>query len=459
MKIAVFIDHDVVCRHFVMSGALDALRAAHDVVFVFPDDGGRRVKLSPDSLGLAGAWTRLPIDSTRQQIWRWLLFADQLRLRPGAHEAAVRRLRWMTLGWKAAALLTLAGLPVLSTLFERYAQKRLAERPNAALATFLEAGKFDAILHPSVLEGLFINDLVASCHALAIPLVVAMNSWDNPSTKRAVVGKPDRILVWGPQTQAHCIRFIGMAPAHVVAFGVPQFEVFANPPREDRSAFCARLGIDPANRLFLFAGANTQTDEVATLKELDRAVGEGRLPNAKIVYRPHPWGGGGQGGARLASLDLAHVVFDPTMQAYIEGLAKGDRAMMLPDYRDSHDLLSHVDAVVSPMSTILLEAALHGKPVVAFAPTDMLAGASVAMSLPMLHFENFLALPDVAVASDTQTLLAAMAALVDPEIAAARGAALKQAATGFATPYDRPWGVRLVEFVERLAAGWNGAAK
>ncbi len=452
MKIAVFLDHDILIRHFVLSGAFDALCAAHEVVFVFPDDGGRRVKLSPDWLPLGGSWTRLPIDSVRQQIWRWLLFADQLKLRSGKHEAAVRRLRWVTLGWKAAVLLTVAGLPLLSTLFEIYARSRLAERPNTNLAGFLAGGKFDAVVHPSVLEGLFINDLVAACRDLSLPLVVAMNSWDNPSTKRAVVGKPDRILVWGPQTRAHCIRFIGMAPEHVVAFGVPQFEVFANPPRESRSAFCARLGIDPASSLFLFAGANTQTDEVATLQAIDRAIGEGRLPNVKIVYRPHPWGGGGQGGARLASLNFANVVFDPTMQVYIEGLARGDTAMMLPDYRDSHDLLSQVDAVISPMSTILLEAALHGKPVVAFAPTDILAGASTALSLPMLHFEDFLDLTEVAVACDTQMLLAAMAKLANPQVAAARGAALKQATGYFITPYDCPWGARLVELVEQLVA-------
>ena len=29
-----------------------------------------------------------------------------------------------------------------------------------------------------------------------IPLIVIMNSWDNPSTKRAVIGKPDWLLVW-----------------------------------------------------------------------------------------------------------------------------------------------------------------------------------------------------------------------------------------------------------------------
>jgi len=452
VKVAVFIDHDILCRHFVMSGAFDALRAAHEVTFVFPEAGGKRFTLSAASLGLADCAAMLPVDAERLQTWRWLLFADQLRLRAGRHEAAVRRLRWRALGWKAGILLTLAGLPGLRTLFAAYARRRLAARPNVALAEFLADGRFDMLVHPTVLEGGFVNDLVEISQATGVPLVLAMNSWDNPSTKRAVVGKPDKLLVWGPQTREHSIRFIGMAPENVVAFGVPQFEVFRLPPRYDRAALCAALGVPRHSRLFLFAGANTQTDEVATLRALDRAVAEGTLPGVKIVYRPHPWGGGGQGGARLAETAFEHVVFDPTMRAYIEGLAQGKTGMMLPDYRDSHDLLAHVDAVVSPMSTILLEAALHKKPVVAFAPNDTLSGDANTLSFPMLHFEAFLEIPEVAVARDAHALVLAVAGLVDPSVAERRGIALERAAQTLVTPFERPWGERLVDFLSDLAA-------
>ena len=41
MKVLVFIDHDIICRHFIMSGALSALAGGADLRFVFPDDGGK----------------------------------------------------------------------------------------------------------------------------------------------------------------------------------------------------------------------------------------------------------------------------------------------------------------------------------------------------------------------------------------------------------------------------------
>jgi len=35
-KVAVFIDYDIVLRHFLLSGGLPALEAEHEVVWVFP---------------------------------------------------------------------------------------------------------------------------------------------------------------------------------------------------------------------------------------------------------------------------------------------------------------------------------------------------------------------------------------------------------------------------------------
>jgi hypothetical protein len=231
VKVLVFIDHDIICRHFVMSGALSELPRRCDVRFVFPDDGGKRVTLGPATLPLEAPFERLVIDAERQRTWRWLLFADQLKLRTGAHEAAIRRLRWRTLGWKAAAMLTVTGLPLIDGVWQKIARRRLAARPNRHLAALLDREKPDVILHPSVLEGVFINDLIEAATARGIPTVVCMNSWDNPSTKRAVVGKPDWLLVWGEQTRAHSVRFMGMDRERAVPFGAAQFDVYSRAPR------------------------------------------------------------------------------------------------------------------------------------------------------------------------------------------------------------------------------------
>jgi hypothetical protein len=451
MKVLVFVDHDILCRHFVMSEVLAPLVAQADVRFVFPDDGGKRVKLDPATLPLGAPFERLPIEGPRQQAWRWLLYADQLRPRRGAHEAAIRKIRWTTLGWKAALLLTLGSIWPGTRILRRMVESRFTAYPGRALTDLLARERPDVVLHPTVLDGVFINDLVTECRARRIPLVLAMNSWDNPSTKRAVVGRPDWLLVWGPQTADHAVRFIGLDPARVIPFGVAQFDVFRSSPRQTRAEFCAAHGIDPSRRVILFAGSNAQTDEFAVLQALDSALGHGDLADVSVVYRPHPWGGGGRDGARLAAAQFRHIVIDRTMRDYLARIAREGYGISLPDYRDTHDLLSAVDGVVSPMSTILVEAALHGKPVAAYQPIGADASDALTTSMPMLHFSDFLALPDVLQPRTVDDLIRSVAALADPLDGAARGARLRRAADRFVTPFDRPWRERIVEFLAEAA--------
>ena len=103
------------------------------------------------------------------------------------------------------------------------------------------------------------------------------------------------------------------------------------------------------------------------------------------------------------------------------------------------------------MSTILIEAVLHGKPVAAYTPTGADASEQLTSSLPMLHFSDFLALPDVLQPRTLEELLDAVAALADPVAGPARGARLAAAADHFVAPFDRPWRERIVAFLAHAA--------
>ena len=453
MKVLVFVDHDIICRHFLMNKALAPLVDAADVRFVFPDDGGRRVKLDPATLPLGAPFERLNVPPERLRSWRWLFCAEQLQYRPGAHWRALRKHFRKSVGWKAAILLTVGGFPLFRPLLWALVRRRLSKWPLQELSSLLDREKPDVVLHPTVLEGPFINDLLVECQSRRVPLVFVMNSWDNPSTKRAVVGRPDWLLVWGPQTNNHAVQFLRMNPSRVISFGAAQFDVFAGAPRLNRAEFCAAHEIDESRRILLFAGSNTQTDELAPLQALDAAVEDGRLANLSIVYRPHPWGGGGRDGNRLANSKLKNVVVDRTMRAYLDHVATGGHHMSLPDYHDTHDILSSVDIVVSPMSTILLEAALHSKPVVAYTPTGADSSVFMRTNLPMLHFSEFLNLPEVARAATLEELITEVAIIANPIEGAVRGQRFHAVASHFVASFDRLWKERFVEFAQLNFAG------
>ena len=226
MKVLIFVEHDIIVRHFLHSKVFDRLLERHDVVFVFPEKGHKRVKTDLSSVDFGRARVRhLTVDADRLRRWQHLFIADILRLRAGSHFAALRRFYRYSVGQKSAWLFTMLSLPGFRQLFGLWSHRKIAATPYTDLDSLMAEERPDLLIHPSVLAGVFINDLVHVAKASSIPLVVIMNSWDNPSTKRAVTGQPDWLLVWGPQTQQHATTYLGIAKDRAVCFGAAQFDL------------------------------------------------------------------------------------------------------------------------------------------------------------------------------------------------------------------------------------------
>lgn len=454
MKVLVFIEHDIIIRHFVHSHVFDELARRHDVAFVFPEIGHKRVKSDLSMLDLGNAAVHhLPVSSERLKLWQWLMLADILRWRPGSHFAAMRRFHRDAVGFKSALFFSVLALPGLFQIFREWSYFRIKAIPNRQMDALLHAQRPDVIVHPSVLAGVFINDLVAASRTRRIPLVAIMNSWDNPSTKRAIVGQPDWLLVWGPQTEAHAVKYMGMPPGRVLCFGAAQFDLYRKPPRMDRSEFCRQHDVEPTSRVLLYAGSSKGTDEFKHLRMLDEAIERGALGRTVVVYRPHPWGDGGKGGSRILDYPWRNVRIERTMRGYLEGIKSGPAGITTPDYRDAHDILSCVDALVSPLSTIVIEGALHGKPVLCFLPDEDDKTTHFALALPLTHFDDFLVNPSFLVARGDDSLVPSVGALLERVGDEASAQAQRAACGHFVTSFNEPYGERLVHFLEDMKSG------
>lgn len=457
MKILVVIDHDIIVRHFLHSHVFDELARNHDLVFVFPEEGYKRIKSNISARDVSGAATeRLTVFVARLKIWQQLMLADILRWRPGSHFRAMRRVHMRSVGWRSAILFSALALPGVFQMFRAWSHHRIETLPYRDLDSLLDRVRPDAIIHPSVLAGVFINDLVAASRLRRIPLVVIMNSWDNPSTKRSMTGQPDWLLVWGPQTQAHAIKFLDMSQERVICFGAAQFDLYRSCPRIDREEFCRRHGINPSAHVLLYAGSSKGTDEFSHLCQLDDAIARGDFGNTIVVYRPHPWGDGGKGGSRILDHPWGHVRIEQTMRGYLERVKAGSPGITMPDYRDTHDLLASVDALISPLSTIIIEGALHGKPVMCFLPDEEERGGHYSLALPLTHFEELFAEPRFFVVRGDEGLIPGVRLLLDKIGDERFAASLRQATRHFVSEFDRSYGERLVEFIERVTSDRTG---
>ncbi|MBF0283384.1 MAG: hypothetical protein HQL51_02895 [Magnetococcales bacterium] len=451
MKILVFVEADVVVRHFLHSRAFDHLAAHHDLRFLFPEPGFSRMgAVDAAALELPSPREILPVPKDRLQVWREYFIVGKLRWRPweSPQAKAVRLFNRKNFNWKGQLLYSTLALPGIYALYRAWNRQRLAKMPYVGLEQLLERERPDLLIHPCVLTGGYLNDLTLVSRERGIPLLVIMNSWDNPSTKQSMVGEPDWLLVWGEQTRRHAIDYMGVSPQRVIPFGAAQFELYRHPAAMTRERFCALHGVEAERKLLLYAGSSKGAAEIAHLDHLEAAIESGALPDVTVIYRPHPWGAGGKGGAAILDRPWRHVRIEQTMRGYLEGVRAGTaHEKSLPDYRHTHDTLSSIDALISPLSTIILEGAMHGKPACCFLPDD--DSAHLKGEMQMIYFKEMFEMPEIVKAWGIGELVPAAQTLIaqsrDPAFASRLGAAMEP----IVHPFNRPYGERLTEFCEQ----------
>jgi hypothetical protein len=405
VKILIFIEHDVIIRHFIHSNVFSDISKKHEVTYIFPEPGYKRVTIDVSKLNLSCPYKHLEVHQRRLSIWKRLFQVDLLRPRRDKLFKSLRKLHKEMIGPKAAIFYSILSLPIVYEIFRSYSFLKIKFLPNLKFNNLIEKEKPDLVIHPSVLEGAYINDLISITKEMNIPSMVIMNSWDNPCTKRSMVGAPDWLLVWGQQTWQHAIDYVGMKPRNIIKFGAAQFDVYRGKPRFDRRKFCEVHDIDQESKIILYAGSSKETDEFSHLVLIEEAIKRGELGNSVVVYRPYPWGRGGKDGHRILDNKWQYIRIESTMKKYLESIRIGDTSMTFPDYRDTHDTLSSIDVLVSPLSTIILEGALHGKPSLCFLPIEESEARHFQLVLPLKHFEDMFNMNEFPVAKGHDELI------------------------------------------------------
>jgi hypothetical protein len=173
----------------------------------------------------------------------------------------------------------------------------------------------------------------------------------------------------------------------------------------------------PANvPLVLFAGTFRLFDETQLLRETEAAIEAGTLPLMHILYRPHPWRDSRQHEDSFFDHTWRHVTMDTEMTtAYNSG--KSAKRSSAPDnfmQRLDHlvQLYTVVDALISPMSTVLLEALLFGLPTMAVAFSDGKHSWSADKVSQMLHFRELYDIPGLLVCRERSRFFTQLSELI-----------------------------------------------
>jgi hypothetical protein len=235
---------------------------------------------------------------------------------------------------------------------------------------------------------------------LSVPTLCLIDNWDNLSSKTVFWKKPDHLGVWGPQAQSLAHTIHGFVPDQVHLIGTPRFDSYFE--ARTSTGFTTPHDFPYA----LYVGSAMPFDDIGTLKILEKILieSENLPPDFRLIYRPHPWQHKRNVDARFTAEDFSRVILDPQFdEAQRAGAVRGTNdPSFQPDLDYYPGLLLSSRCVVGPLTTMLLEASLCLKPVVALSYFD---GYHANTSQRYFsHFDGMEKVPGFVFCNDKETL-------------------------------------------------------
>jgi hypothetical protein len=249
---------------------------------------------------------------------------------------------------------------------------------------YLEAQRPDVVLVTPVVEFASTQvEYVKSARRAGIPVAVCVASWDNLTGKGLIRVTPDRVFVWNDIQAGEAAEMHAVPRDRVVATGSPKFdEWFERSPRTTRPEFAAAVGIDPDRPFVLYAcsSAFIAPDEVSFVRRWLAALRGRDEPNLRtlgVVVRPHPQNAGQWSGVDLGEFENVRV--------WPAGGVQPDAGEARDGFFDS---LSHSAAVVGINTSVLIEAAIAGKSVLAPLAAEFAGTQGGTLHFRYLLYEN-----------------------------------------------------------------------
>jgi hypothetical protein len=339
--------------------------------------------------------------------------------------------------------LKLYALPGIRQHLLRRNLRRLG--PNRQLEAVIARLEPDILISPTNGADALTLDSLAAARRAGIPSLALINGWDNLASKATFVTPPDFIGVWGRQSVEHAERIHRIPPHRALAVGVPTFE----------GHFSFDADATPSPYPFpyaLFAGSALPFDELSALRILDQTLSETDGP-LKIVYRPHPWRQPRSGPDRFVEGEFDRVVLDEQVRD-VYASASDRRSTIeprefLPELAYYPSLIGHARLVVTPLSTMLVEAAILNRPVLAIAYDDGVHEVPPSKVFEFDHFDGIEAVVGIELCRSRD----ALGPLFAQMLGAGTPHGMREQIKPFLYFDERPYAERLAALVKEIVAG------
>ena len=442
MKCFVFISHIVIFQRFLLSESLKELMKHAEVEFVVVDEEEGSVLLSAMQSYVSTYSYSLHILSAlpqRDKYWNFLFRLGRFAYETRSDSFKIRN-SFKVNDYVEAQFSGILSRFTFSEMVNAVGEK-MGYRQD--LLELIEQHRPDCLLLPSALSEATTHDALQISSYLGIPTLLAVLGWDNVSSKGIIFNQPTHYAVWGGQMRDFAVSIQGANPDDITVIGAPHYDTyFYYQPHQDLRQL---WGIPSERKTVVLGGISRGMDEISLLQQLDDAIEQGVIPPCRIIYRPHPYRAKE---GDFHALTWKHVVFDESvLDNYVSV------AYRVYDIQRLADLYHAVDALISPMSTVLLESLLFDLPILAIAFSDGKHEWSADKFSQSTHFQEFLQIEDVLIARDADDWLNDVRRLIERSDDVEVGKRLKQASKRFVHHSETDsYAVRLWQVMERMTS-------
>jgi len=453
MKILIFIESDLYYRNFIKSGAFDDLIKNHQVSFAYVRNEGSikynvTSDIEKDGLNIAGSF-KYPSNRAKR-IYDFTVIS-MVRLR---HKSSTFMSRYKyQLSFKRKLLFLFLSWGVFYKMYKKFFMRYLGLYEH--IYNIIKEKHPDLVIIPTSLIDSVAIDVILCSRALKINTLMLINGWDNISSKGTIPFMPDYLGVWGEQDKQHAMEIHNIPEERIFVLGAAQFSYFYREHNVDRKYFLQKHGIPDGKKVILFAGSARVFDETSILLLLESAIENGELGNTHILYRPHPWRHRRLNEDSFFNYDFKHVTMDSTLiDVYKKHKEQSGYynlpSTVLPSLDYYPTLYKSVDAVICTLTTVMLEAAIFGLPVLAIAFSDNKHTLTMDKLINDKHFENIHNIKGLIVCRDRKRFIEYCKLLVSFSEQQMMKGSIQEAIKYIVYSDEKTYSQRLLEAVENI---------
>lgn len=229
---------------------------------------------------------------------------------------------------------------------------------DSVVERHLNSIKPDLLIFPGSAMDAYSHIVSRTATKSKIPSVMMISHWDFFSKKSMMRFSPSKIYVWGEDMKKMALLDRSINKNSIKVVGAPNLDKYRYLAGDNRLIARSRFGIPLSTKILLFAGTSVPYDEVSVLQRINSFLKSNYIHDIYIIYRPHPRGWVRKTKATVLPADMQFVKID---QLESKNSVSQDHYIKL---------LSAVDGIISPFSTMILEGALCGKNVLCISFAD-----------------------------------------------------------------------------------------